>query len=147
MTDAPYSRYELCLGFALLYPVVRQLLPELIATDDDPYTSVRAALANSGDAAAADVLMPIEMDPLLKEKLSVLVLYCEENFPVWSENLAPREFRKLIVSSNREKMLEKQFAIVKELKIAREKGRPDEEARLLNQYQQLLKLTKMASGS
>lgn len=147
MTEAPYTRYELCLGFALLYPVVRPLVPELIAADDDPYAPAREALPSGGERPAAEVLSPIEMDPLLKEKLNVLALYCEENFPVWSENLAPREFRKLVLSSNREKMLEKQFLIVKELKAAREKGRPDEEARLLTQYQQLLKLTKMASGT
>ncbi|MBP9851020.1 MAG: DNA primase [Candidatus Peribacteraceae bacterium] len=144
MTEAPFTRYELCLGFALLYPVVRTLVPELIAADDDPYAAAREALPSGGERPAADVLAPIEMDSLLKEKLNVLALYCEENFPVWSENLAPREFRKLVLSSNREKMLEKQFLIVKELKAAREKGRPDEEARLLTQYQQLLKLTKMA---
>ncbi len=147
MTDAPYSRYELCIGFALLYPTVRPLVPELIAADDEPYAPVVSALPSSGERPAVDVLTPLDMNQLLKEKLNVLALYCEENFPVWSEHLASREFRKLVLSSNREKMLEKQFAIVKELKAAREKGRPDEEARLLIQYQQLLKLTKMASGS
>ncbi len=147
MVAGPYSRYELCLGFALLYPAVRPLVTELIAVDPDPYTALRDALPPSGERSAADVLSPIDIDPLLKEKLNVLALYCEENFPLWSENMATKEFRKLVLSSNREKMLEKQFAIVKELKAAREKGRPDEEARLLTQYQQLLKLTKMASGS
>lgn len=147
IADAPYNRYELCIGFALLYPAIRTLVQELIAMDDDPYAPVRIALPSSGDLIAAAVLTPLAMDPLIKEKLNVLVLYCEENFPVWSENMAAREFRKLVFSSNREKMLEKQFAIVKELKAARESNHPDEEARLLTQYMQLLKLTKMASGS
>lgn len=147
MADAPYNRYELCIGFALLYPAVRSLVPELIVVDDDAYAPVRIALPSSGDLIAAAVLAPLAMDPLIKEKLNVLALYCEENFPVWSEHMAAKEFRKLVLSSNREKMLEKQFAIVKQLKDAREKNRPDEEARLLTQYMQLLKLTKMASGS
>lgn len=146
MTSGPYTRYELCIGFALLYPLVRTLVPELIPADDDVFFAVVSALPTSGNSSAADVLAPLEMDPLLKEKLHVLTLYCEENFPSWSENMAPKEFRKLVLSSNREKMLEKQYAIVKELKAAREKGRPDEEARLLTQYQQLLKLTMMASS-
>ncbi len=147
VSDAPYTRYELCLGFALLYPIVRPLTPELIAPTSDPYAPLREALPSGGEQAAADILGPLEIDPLLKEKLSVLALYCEENFPLWSDNLAPREFRKIVLSSNREKMLEKQYIIVSELKAAREKGRPDEEARLLTQYHQLLKLTKMASGT
>lgn len=147
MSEAPYSRYELCIGFALLYPAVRALVSELIPPADNPYAPILTALPLSGESPTIDILTPIEMDPLLKEKLNVLALYCEENFPLWSDNLAPKEFRKLVLSSNREKMLEKQFAIVKELKEAREKGRPDEEARLLTQYQQLLKLTKMASES
>lgn len=145
LADAPYSRYELCIGFALLYPPVRGLVAELIPPTDDVYAAAIAALPSSGEATASDVLAPLEMDSLLKEKLNVLALYCEENFPVWSEHMAAKEFRKLVLSSNREKMLEKQFAIVKELKTAREKGRPDDEARLLTQYQQLLKLTKMAN--
>lgn len=147
VSNAPYSRYELCIGFALLYPVVRPLVAELIPPTDDMYAPVITALPASGDKIAADILAPLDMDPVLKEKLNVLALYCEENFPVWSEHMAAKEFRKLVLSSNREQMLEKQLAIVKELKTARENGRPDDEARLLTQYQQLLKLTKMANDA
>ncbi len=147
MTDAPYNRFELCLGFALLYPAVRSLVTELIVPDEDPYGLVREALATSGEKPSSEVLAPIGIEPTLKEKLHVLSLYCEENFPQWSDNMASKEFRKLVLSSNIEKMLEKQLGIVRELKEAREKGASDDEARLLVQYQQVLKLTKMASGS
>ncbi len=147
MTFDSYSRYELCIGFALLYPLVRLLVPELIAPEDDIYAALVSVLPLSPEKTAAELLAPLDIDPVIKEKLNVLVLYCEENFPVWSDNMAPKEFRKLVLSSNREKMLEKQLTIVKELKIAREKGRKDEETRLLTQYQQLLRLMMMASSA
>jgi hypothetical protein len=78
--------------------------------------------------------------------LKVLALYCEENFPEWAESLAVREFRKLVSVANKDVMVRKQFVIVKELKDARSRGRVDEEAKLLHQYQQLLKLSKMAGN-
>jgi DNA primase len=145
--ESGYSRDELCIGFGLLYPLVRPLLKELIAIDDDPLTPLRDAILTSGDRSGAEIVAELDLDPVIKERIHVITLYCEENFPAWSENLAAKEFRKLVGSSNRERMLKKQMLIVQELKQAREKGRPDEEARLLTQYHQLLKLTKMAAGN
>lgn len=147
MQESPYSKKELAIGFLFVYPVLRPLGSELILSDSDPLHTVRDALLTAGETSVSDMLMPLAMDSPEKEKLQVLALYCEENFPVWSDLNAVKEFRKIAMGANKEQMMRKQVDIVRELKEAREKGRPDEEARLLTQYQQLLKLTKMASAT
>lgn len=143
--DAPYSRYELCLGLALTQGLIRPYVTELIPPDDEALRPLAAALAIAGEEAMVlDILTPLVIDPIAKERLQVLALYCEENFPVWSGTHAVKEFRRLCQSANRELVTKKQMGIVQELKNARLSGRADEETRLLTQYQQLLKLTKMA---
>lgn len=145
LSDTAYTRHQLCLGLALGQPILRPLLPELIPSDDPALARVQAALVTAGEASAADVLAPLELDPVVREKLHVLALYCEENFPSWSETVAAKEFRKLSSSANREVVTAKQMVLVQALKEAKAKGRPDEEAKILTQYQQLLKLTKMTN--
>ena len=145
-TTGPYTRFELCLGLAFVYPVLRPFAAELIPPDE-PRTALRDAVAKSEEnMTPADILAPLAIDPVEKERLSVLALYCEETFPDWSEQLAEREFRKLCAAANRELLVAKQVEIVQGLKKARESGRPDEEAKLLTQYQQLLKLSRMTGG-
>lgn len=144
--DSPYSKKELSIGFAFLYPVLRPLAAELILSESDPLSMVRDALLTAGNMSVADILMPLPMDATEKAKLPVLALYCEENFPLWSDAVSVKEFRKIAMGANKEQMIRKQVDIVRGLKEARENGRPDEEARLLTQYQQLLKLTKMAGS-
>ena len=146
-TSLAYSPYELCLGLAFLYPAVRSLVPELLPSDDAPMELVRIALSqSSGDLTVQEIIDAMDIEFTQKDRLKVLALYCEENFPEWAESLAVREFRKLVSVANKDVMVRKQFVIVKELKDARSRGRVDEEAKLLHQYQQLLKLSKMAGN-
>lgn len=139
-----YSGYELCLGIALLYPAVRPLVSELIPSDDTALASLREKIASAmPEAPVTDILAAADMPGERKEQVGVLCLYCEETFPDWSETLAEKEFRKLCASANREIVTRKQMELVRELKEVRSRGRADEEAKLLTQYQQLLKLSKM----
>lgn len=145
--SSPYSRFELCLGLALLYPALRPFALELIAPNE-VQTTIRDAIGSvASDAQPTDIIAPLEIDQLEKEKLSVLSLYCEEMFPVWSDAMAEKEFKKLSSLANREIVTAKQIEIVRGLKQARESGSTEDEARLLMQYQQLLKLTKMTAKS
>lgn len=145
--DAPYSKFELCLGLGFVYPVLRPFVVELIPPDDSR-TLLRDSVAKAGEnLSPAEILTPLSIDPVEKERMSVLALYCEEMFPAWSDSMAEREFHKLASNANRELVTAKQMEIVRGLKDARDKGRTDEEAKLLTQYQQLLKLTKMAGNS
>lgn len=150
VTVAPlsaYSPYELCIGLAFLYPSVRSLLVELLPSDDASFERVRTSLLSaSSDTSVQEIIASIDLEFALKDRLKVLALYCEENFPEWAESLAVREFRKLVLVANKDIMVRKQFMIVQELKDARSRGRIDEEAKLLHQYQQILKLSKMSGA-
>ncbi len=145
LKEAPFSSAELTIGLALLYPACRPILAELIPFSSPELELVRTTvMAAPQDIEALAVLLPLSIDPLLRERLQVLALYCEENFPSWSESLAPREVKKMCGAANRELVVSRQIALISELREARTQGRADEEARLLTQYQQLLKLTQMA---
>ena len=141
-----FSRFELCIGLAFVYPAVRPLLSEMIPANDESMENIRRSLIDAHAEDTIDaILARATVDPVLGEKLKVLALYAEENFPSWSASLAAQEMRKLAAAANKDAMLKKQLELVTELKEARNKGRADEEAKLLNQYQQVLKLSKMAS--
>jgi DNA primase len=141
----PYNRQELVVGLTLTYPAARPLLKELLPLDD-PFEGIRQKILEAPEGQeGAEILAAITVDEITRERMKVLALYCEENFPLWSESLAIREIRKIIMSANRDLMVKKQLEIIIQLKEARLRGRADDEARLLTQYQQLLKLSRMAS--
>ncbi|OGJ61583.1 DNA primase [Candidatus Peribacteria bacterium RIFCSPLOWO2_01_FULL_51_18] len=143
----PYSRQELTLGLALTYPQTRPLLKELIPLAE-PLEKIRLHLIEASPEQEGGELIPkIDIGESDRERLTVTALYCEENFPMWSESLAIREMRKMISATNRELMVRKQHEIISLLKEARSGGRSDDEARLLLQYQQLLKLSRMAGNA
>jgi hypothetical protein len=77
--------------------------------------------------------------------VGILQLFCEENFGSISQNLARREIRKICKAANRDILKFKQREIIEGLKLARESGRFDEEQQLLVQFEQAMKLLKMAS--
>jgi len=146
LTTGLFSRTELVLGVALIYPAARALLQELVPPEEEMLEIVRAGLvAAPQDQELQEALIALPLSEEQRERLRVIALYCEENFPLWSEGMAMKEVRKFCMSANRELMVRRQVEIVAKLKEARLQGRPDDEARLLSQYQQLLKLSKMAS--
>ncbi len=143
--SAPYDRWQLCLGIALLYPSLRPSLENLIPGDDEQWNALRSAvIAASVDSSAEYILDSIEIDETFREQLKVLVLYCEENFAAWSDSMAGREMAKLYQGANRDSILRKQTAIIIKMREAQHAGNLEEEAILLNQYQQVIKLAKMA---
>ena len=146
LSESAFSRSEICLGIACIYPSVRAVLSELIPFPQADQEVLRSAiLAASPESIVTDILAPLHIDPPVKERMQVIALYCEENFPLWSESLAMKEMQKMCMSANRAFVVRRQVELIVELKEARAKSRPDEEARLLMQYQQLLKLTQMTA--
>ncbi len=142
--ETPFSCAELCLGLCLIYPGTRMLLGELIPLEDSSLEAVRKAIVfASAEQETLSLLSSIELDPVLRERLQVLALFCEENFPQWAESLALKEVKKMCMAANKELVVQRQVKLITELKEARAANRPDEEARILTQYQQLLKLTQM----
>ncbi len=147
-TEAPFHQAELCLGIGFMYPLARPLLKEMIPLDNPDLEVVRLALSDaSPELDTIGVLRDITVDASIKERMQVLALYCEENFPLWSESLAQKEMKKFCAAANRAIVVERQMKLIVQLKEARANGRSDDEARLLTQYQQLLKLGMMTNAA
>ncbi len=139
-----FSACEIALGMFLHYPKLRHLLEELIAPQEGMAAALYAAIKAAPDAVKLD---PAELDLPhdQKERAGILYLFCEyHGFTEWSESLAVREIRKNCQSSNKEFLRAKQFEITKKLVDARRAGQKAEEAQLLTQYEQLIRLMKKA---
>ncbi len=146
LTDGLFTSHELTLGIALIYSSARPLLAEMIPLEDEGYETARKTIAQAAEETGIqDIISAVAVSDTLRERLKVVALYCEENFPVWTPGLAAKEMHKLTTSANRDVMTKKQVEIIRQLHEAKARNRPDDEARLLTQYLQLLKLGKMAS--
>ncbi len=140
-----FSTVEITLGLFLCYPALRHLLPELIDPEQGIAGVLYAALKNVApgqEVRLEDLTVPDDH----RERLSVLALYCEQHaFHDWSETLAAREIRKHCKMANRELLHRKQQEITQRLIEAQKMGKVSDEVQLQNQYQQVLRLMKMAS--
>ncbi len=136
---------EIALGILLMFPNLHHLLGELIEPDD-PFAAClyQALKAMPGmQRGTIDALMlPAEY----AERASILLLFCEHHgFSDWSESMAAREVHKNCAMSNREFLRRKQVDIADKLRSARQDGNVAEESRLSTQFEQVLKLAKMAA--
>lgn len=139
-----FSSVEVALGLFLLYPQHRSLLPELIPPEDPGMASLHQALSALPEGTE-DALMHMDLQPAVRERATILQLYCEEHgFSQWGESLAIREIRRNCLNANRDTLRIKQQEITGRLLAARAAGKIAEEELLRTQYQQLLKLAKMA---
>jgi DNA primase len=136
---SPFSPIEVTLTLFVLYPRLRHLLSELIAPQEGFPAALHAALQAAGDAGD----LPMVDDH--RERLGVLLLFCEQHgFHEWAESLALSEIRRNCDRANRFTIIGKQREITTKLIEARREGKVAEEAQLQTQYQQVLKLSRMA---
>ncbi|MDD4627820.1 MAG: DNA primase [Candidatus Peribacteraceae bacterium] len=139
-----FSPLEIALGLFLLYPQHRSLLAELIEPHDGFPAALYRALKNVPEGEAWS-LASLDLPQQEKERASILHLFCEvHGFTDWSDNLASREIRKNCMRANHLTLRIKQIQIAAQLKEAHAQGRFVEESQLSTQYQQVLKLAKMA---
>jgi len=138
-----FSPMEVVLGLLFLYPHLRPLLSELIEPDNGFAAALYVAIKNAPvELLTAEAL---DLTPEYRERAAILLLFCEVNgLNEWSEGLAAREIRKNCQRANRITLKVKQLEIAQKLKEAHAQGKPLEEAQLSTQYQQVLKLAKMA---
>ncbi len=140
-----FSSLEIALGLFLCYPQLRQLLRELIEPEEGTPAILYKAIR---DLPAEQELRPETLDipQEHRERASVLALYCESHgFNEWSDVLAAREIRKHCKRANRDLLHAKQQQITQKLVEAQRLGKASDEVQLQNQYQQVLRLMKMAS--
>ena len=138
-----FSPIEITLGLFLVYAQHRALLPELIPPEEGFEFALYEAI-KSAPAGKTDVTT-LALTPEQRERTAILQLFCEmHGFQDWSDSLALREIRKNCQRANRITLRLKQLKIAERLKEAHVEGRTMEEAQLSTQYQQVLKLAKMA---
>lgn len=139
-----FSAIEIVLGLFLLHPHRRALLRELIPPEEGVAAELYDALEHAPEKSDA-LLDVMELSPEARERATILMLFCEEHgFAQWGDSLALREIRRNCLNANRETLKRKQSEITVRLLEARKAGRVADEELLRTQYQQLLKLAKMA---
>jgi DNA primase len=138
-----FSPLEVALGLFLLYPQHRSLLPELIEPAEGFAAELYGAVKRSPEGGLT--LAALDLREEHRERAAILQLFCEvHGFQDWSEGMAVREIRKNCQRANRITLKLKQLEIAQQLKEAHSQGKVLEEAQLSTQYQQVLKLAKMA---
>lgn len=139
-----FSRMFIALGLLFSYPNLRHLVSELIEPESGIEKEMYLALKNSEDPKSLSIDQ-IAMDELDREKIYILLLYCEHHgFTDWSENMASKEIHHHCMLANQEVLKSQQIAITKQIREARKEGRTAEEAQLSLQYQKVLKLMNIA---
>lgn len=140
-----YTTAELTLALFFIYPRLINVIDELIEPTDAFGSTVYRALKDGREKieSGADAF---DFPPEIKDKLMVLQLYCDDNgMGDWSEGVATREIRRNCQNANREMIRRKQQGITQKLMQAKSVGDAAAETLLQNEYQELLKLAKMAS--
>lgn len=138
----PYTTLELALGLLILYPSHRAIVEELIAPDTGLALELYSALKASSSESEFDLAV---LQPEAQERARILLLFCEENgFSGWTDGIAAREIRRNCQNANREALRKKLQDITKDMMAARKGGKIAEEELLRTQYQQVLKLAKIA---
>lgn len=138
-----FSPIEIVLGLFLVYPQHRMLLPELIEPEGG-FASVLYQALKAAPGGKIDV-QTLTLTTEQRERTAILQLFCEmHGFQDWSDSLATREIRKNCQRANHITLRLKQLQIAQRLKEAHAEGHAVEEAQLSTQYQQVLKLAKMA---
>ena len=140
-----FSSAEVALGIIGHFLHLRSYLAELIEPEDPFAKAMYNALKQAPDVSSLTVEM-LDIPEEYKERASILLLYCEHHgFTTWNDALAKQEIRKNCAVSNRNLLRKKQLIITQKLQKARAEGNVAEESLLSTQYQQLLKLAKMAT--
>jgi len=139
-----FSSIEVSLALFFFYPGNRHVLDQLIAPEGGLEEALYQALKNlPEDMSITQEALDIPEEYC--ERLSILLLYCEDHgMAEWSEALAALEMVNNCRNANRDYLKRKQRDLAKQLMQARMDGRTSDEAQLSTQYQQVLKLAKMA---
>ncbi len=141
-----FSRIEIALGLFLIYPKHREYISELIPPDAGFAKSIYESIKKIPEDAKDISLDTLDLPEEEKEKTGILLLFCEHHgLTEWSDALASRELHSNLIRANQETVKRKQKEITAQLLVANREGKESDAAALMNQYQQVLKLAKMAN--
>jgi len=138
-----FSKTEVALLFFLLYPRLRSMLQNLVPPEEDFAAALYRALKEA--PVEAKTLDELGLAPDHRERANILYLYGEHyGFGEWSESLAIREIKKNCMGANRDMIQDRMQEIAKKILRAKTEGNDGEKALLEVQYQEVLKLMRMA---
>ncbi len=141
-----FSTVETVLGMFLCNPACLPLLSQLIEPTEGFARNLYHVLRELPPETPEIDVNALELEAVDRERASILFLLSEQHgFTEWAPSLAMREVRKHCLLSNHEFLKEKQQEITRRLLKARSEGNHDEELLLTNEYQEIIKLKKMAS--
>lgn len=139
-----FSSMEIALGLFMLYPAHKSIFKRLILPEGEKEEALFIGIQDAPESPSLTVDM-LDVPEDVRERLRILLLYLEDHgMGDWSENIAMQEMVKNCTNANREFLQRKQREIAKKLMQAKSEGRTSDEAQLATQYQQVLKLAKMA---
>ncbi len=139
---SPFQSTQILLGLFLTYPAHLSITKEMLEPEEENLLELYHALKDLAEKNAEDI-KPDDLPESIREKASILQLYCEEHFGTWSEEKSKVELKSLCRKVNQDTLRTKQMKLIEEIKSARDEGKKLDEEKLLTQYQKVLKLTAM----
>ena len=142
ISASPFKSAQILLGLFMAYPMNLSIIKEMLEPEEENLLELYHALR---DLAEKDVetIKPEDLPEGIREKSSILQLYCEEHFGTWSEDKSKADMKSLCRKVNQDCLRMKQMKLIGEIKSARDSGKKLDEEKLLTQYQKVLKLTSM----
>lgn len=142
ISASPFKSTQILLGLFMAYPMNLSIIKEMLEPEEENLLELYHALR---DLAEKDVetIKPEDLPEGIREKSSILQLYCEEHFGTWSEDKSKADMKSLCRKVNQDCLRMKQMKLIGEIKSARDSGKKLDEEKLLTQYQKVLKLTSM----
>lgn len=140
-----FSATEIALAIFYYFPMLQEHLSELIEPEDEFERALFHAMKKAPQVEELTVDM-LDLSPELRERASILFLYCEHHeFTNWSEPVAAQEIHKNCRVANRALLKRKQDQLIQKMAEARKAGETDQEAKLSQEYLEVLKLAKMSA--
>lgn len=146
MEDRVFSTVEIALGLLLLYPQHQALLADLIVPVDGMAKVLSDAIATANNAGSWDGTV-IGIPEEFRERIGILQLFCEQHFTEWTDALAIREIKCNIRMANQDTIRIRQKALKEEILRAKKDAKSEDVRRLEVQYQEVIKLRKLAQRS
>jgi len=141
-----FSRIEMALGLFYIYPKQREIISQLIEPTDGFASAFYGALKSVPEAEELTPDM-LDLPAEHRERVAVLQLFCEENgLGNWPETMATSELKKHCRVANQTMLRSKLRLLSTQLLDARRDGKKLEEEQLRTQYQQVLKIAKIATA-
>ncbi|MBI3336064.1 DNA primase [Candidatus Peregrinibacteria bacterium] len=140
-----FATVEIALGLLLLYPQYRELFHDLIVPTEGIAKVLYALVSGTNEGISFDCLIP-DISKEYRERIGILQLFCEEHFSDWTDSFAVREIKRNIRIANQDAIRIRQKMLKEEILRAKKDEKHEDVRRLEVQYQEVIKLRKMAVG-